>query len=442
MNDLKGIIKGLRPYDVINKYFSNGQVVEKWSKEKYEEYSLDAINELCKFVYDNNEYYRNKLDKIDFKNKERITLEDFQKIGFLKKDELRENNKLILSVPMDEIAQVHTSTGTTGGDNIYMMYTLSDLYVRDLAPDMDEIFEIGKGDVVIIALPYEMSSSGQSFHRVIQFGKKATAIPTGKGGFYSKPEKALKIMKDLKANIIISTPSYIMNMYKKCKKLGYVPNEDFNIKEIWLTGEGCSNNFRKRIEDAWGCVAKFYYGSLEAGAIGIECDEKNGYHITAGHTYVEIVNPVTGETMQPGEIGEVVITSLLREGTPLIRYRTEDLGYIEEEECGCGCKLPKLFLRGRQVDQINIEGKSYSPIYIEEKLMSMPEVGNDYKIFVYDDYINIQIEVTKKVSDKAQLEEAIGSKLEFLCGVPNKIEIVDEIEYPGGKAKRVTYLNK
>lgn len=313
------------------------------------------------------------------------------------------------------------------------------IYILDLAPKLDEIFKVNKGDIVINALPYEMSSSGQSYHRVVQFGKGATVVPVGKGGFYSIPSKALKIMKDIKANKIITTPSYIMNMYKECIKEGYSPKEDFNIDEIWLTGEGCSNNFRKRIEEVWECSAKFYYGSLEAGAIGIECDEKDGYHISQAHTYVEIIDPDTGNVLEPGEIGEIVITTLLREGSPLIRYKTEDLGYIEYDECDCGFNLPKLFLRGRSVNQINIDDKSHSPIYIEDNLMKITEVGNDYRIYVYEDFIEVEVEASGEYENKDELEEFIGSKLEFFCGVPNRVKIVDKIDYDGGKVRRVIY---
>src|SRR5690606_28540509 len=120
--------------------------------------------------------------------------------------------------------------------------------------------------------------------------------------------------------------------------------------------------------------ANFYYGSLECGALGIECDSHAGYHIPTAHSYVENVDPDSGSVLEPGAIGEFVVTNLLRRDPPLIRYRTQDLGYIETERCRRGVRLPRLFLRGGMVEQIEIRGISFSPFYLEEFLMRMPEV--------------------------------------------------------------------
>lgn len=436
------IITNIRKNDVIKSYIENNSNSEYWSKEFIQKYTLAAINELCNFVYKNNSYYRNKLDQINFYYNKSISIKDFEKIDFLTKDELRENPFLILSVPKEEISQIHTSTGTTGGENIYMMHTLNDLLVNDFAPKVNNLFQINKNDIVSIALPYEMSSSGQSFQRVAQFERGATVIPVGKGGFYSNPSKTLKVMKDLQTNVLISTPSYLMKLISVGKNLKYNFKKDFNLKQIWLTGEGCSNNFRKRIESEWCCSAKFYFGSLEGGPIAIECDSKNGYHICSGHVYVEIINPNSGEVLEPMQIGEIVITTLLKEGTPLIRYRTGDLGYIDNSSCECGFKLPKLFLRGRQCDEIIINNKKYSPFYLEELLMSIPEVGNNYKFYIYDTYIKIVLESGITTENKDKLESIISEKFKTLSAIPNKVNIVDQFDYPGGKVRRIIYMNK
>lgn len=436
------ILPNIRKNNVLKQYLENQSTIELWDKDSIQTYTIDAINELCNFVYENNEYYREKLKKINFNINKDISIEDFEKIDFLTKQELRDNPYLILSVPREIISQIYTSTGTTGGENIYMMHTLYDLLVNDFAPKVDKLFNIYKGDVVINALPYEMSSSGQSFHRVVQFEREATVIPVGKGGFYSEPSKTLKIIKDLQANILISTPSYVMNLLSIGKNLKYNFEKDFNLKQIWLTGEGCSNNFRKRIETEWKCCAKFYYGSLEGGPLGIECDFKNGYHITQGHSYIEIINPKTGLVLKPMEIGEIVITTLLREGSPLIRYRTGDIGYIDKSECNCNCKLPKLFLRGRECDQININGITYSPLYLEEILMSIDEVGNNYILYIHDTYLRIVIEPREKFKYPKQVEDLISIKFKNLSNIPNKVEFIDKINYPGGKVKRIVYINK
>src|SRR5690606_13364429 len=213
------------------------------------------------------------------------------------------------------------------------------------------------------------------------------------------------------------------------------------LRKMWLTGEGCSFAFRSRVEALWKTKANFYYGSLECGALGIECDAHAGYHIPMAHSYVEIVDPESGQVLEPGEIGEIVVTNLLRRDTPLIRYRTQDLGYIETEKCRCGVELPRLFLRGRQVDQIEIGGMSFSPFYIEEFLMRMPEVGNWYHFIVPADggVLTVRTELAEGVVRSPELADRLASELEFHVGVPCRFELVDEIPRPSGKTVRVIH---
>lgn len=426
---------------IITKYFQNNEVpLEYWDDNYMNKYITDAINDLIDFVYKNNKYYMNKLEKCGITKGERITLEKFSQINCLTKEELQSNPYLVLSVSKKKISQIHLSTGTTSGQPIYMMYTWDDLFVRELAPEMPILFPLKETDIVVNALPYEMSSAGLSYHRVMQNGSQSAVIPAGKGGVYSAPKKILKMMKELKANVMLTSPSYAIYLSNEASKLGIDLKKDINICTIWITGEGCSDAFRKRIEEIWGCKAYFYYGSLECGAIGIECAEQNGYHMANGHNYIEIIDPDTGKVLDPGQIGEIVVTTLLREGCPLIRYRTKDLGYIEDIECECGIKLKRLFLRGRKSDQINILGNEYSPYYIEENLMSIKEVGNNYKFIVYDDYILIKTEVKEEFKNQDNLEDMISSRVEFGCGIPNKVEIVDSMPYDGKKVVRV--INK
>lgn len=429
--------------DIIKKYFQYNEIpLEYWDPSYTDSYIEDALNELISLVYKNNEYYRNKLKQCGICENDKITISKFSKIPFTTKSDIREDPYLLLSVPVDKVSQIHLSTGTTGGEPIYMMYTWDDLYVRELAPEMPILFPVRQEDVVINALPYEMSSAGLSYHRVLQDGVHATVVPVGKGGAYSDRRRTLKIMKDLKSTVMITSPSYSMYLADEARKSGIELGKDIKLDYIWITGEGCSDAFRKKIEEIWKCTAYFYYGSLECGAIGIECKEQNGYHITNGHTYVEIIDPKTEKVLDPGEIGEVVITTLLREGCPLIRYKTQDLGYIDDIECECGIKLKKLFLRGRRSDQIVINGKEYSPFYVEENLMTIKEVGNNYRFVVYDDYLLIETLLKEEFRNIKGIEEMISSRVEFGCGIPNKVRIIDEISYDGKKATRIVNKQK
>jgi phenylacetate-CoA ligase len=424
--------------DIITRYFvGNEEPLELWNKDKMNQYTYDGLKSTIVHAMKNNNYYREKLAKAGISCEADFSMEKFEKIDLLNKSELVENKELILSVPKEEVSQVFLSTGTTSKDFIFVLHTWEDLYINDLSPEMPLLFPVEPRDTVAVALPYEMSSSGLSFHRVLQDGAGAAVVSVGKGGAYSEPEKTLKVLKELAVTVIMTSPSYAMYLYKKSIEMGLDINKELKIETIWLTGEGCSNSFRDRIEKLWNCNAYFYYGSLECGPIGIECREKNGYHITSGHIYVEIIDPDTGEILAPGEIGEIVVTTLLKDGCPFIRYRTQDTGYMEETECNCGIKLKRLFLRGRKADLIHIAGKEYSPFYIEEQLMRIEDVGNNYQFLVYDDLLVINVETENRTRDTVELEEEISSRVEFGCGVPNKVHIVDSLTYDGKKAKRV-----
>ena len=210
------------------------------------------------------------------------------------------------------------------------------------------------------------------------------------------------------------------------------------IRKMWLTGEGCSDAFRKRVEKIWDTRANFHYGSLECGVLGMECDDHAGYHIPLGLVILEVVDPKTGEVLEPGEIGEIVATCLLRFNTPLIRYRTQDLGYIDPEPCSCGLPFPRFFLRGRLVDHLTICGVNFSPFYLEEFLMRQPEVGNWYQFVIKkrnNEQLKIRAELAQGVEPTPQLADKLASKMEFATGVPCEFEFVTKL------ARRVLRLS-
>ena len=428
--------------EIIKKYFvDNEYPLEYWNQGEWNSYIEETIAETIQHVIENNEYYREKLKKVGITDKESFSLEKFEKLSCLTKKELIDDPNLILSVPEDKIVQVFLSTGTTSDSVVYVKHTWEDLYIHDLAPEMPILFPISNKDIAAVALPYEMSSAGLSYHRVLQDGMGCAVISVGKGGAYSEPKKTVKALKDMKVNVLLTSPSYAMCLYECANENFLEIGKDINIKTIWLTGEGCSNAFRKRVEKLWKCSAYFYYGSLECGGIGIECEEQNGYHVCNGHVYVEILDSETGEKLEPGQIGNIVVTTLLKDGSPFIRYDTQDLGYIEEQ-CRCGIKLPKLILRGRKNDQIVINEKEYSPFYVEEQLMKIPEVGNNYQFLVYNNVLLIKTEINTEFENSRELEEKISSQVEFGCGIPNIVEITEKIGYTGKKAQRVVHINE
>jgi phenylacetate-CoA ligase len=175
--------------------------------------------------------------------------------------------------------------------------------------------------------------------------------------------------------------------------------------------------------------------------MGIECDDQSGFHLPDGHLYVEIVDPETNELLDPGQQGEIVITTLLREGMPLLRYRTGDLGFIEESGCTCGINLPKLHLRGRTGDQIVLQSGSFSPFYLEDIIMQVEGVGNWYRFLVKDKSLTVEVEPFNDEVDKEYLAQQIEEKIEFYTNSPCTAEVVEKVQRNDGKIKRVWYID-
>jgi len=411
------------------------------SAEQMAAYQKHAVQDIVRYAYDKSPFYRDKLLQAGVLPDEIKEIEDLSRLPFTTKDELRGNPWILLACDKKDIAIIQVSTGTSGGEEIYIMNTWRDYFLHDLAPGYPELVPVKQGDICINALPYEMSSSGLSFHKIFMNGSDATVVPTGKGGAYSTPGKTVKLMRDLQASIIITTPSWSMNLAEAAQETSF-DLTSLPLKKMWLTGEGCSPAFRDRVQKIWGTKANFYYGSLEAGGIGVECDVHNGYHLLQGHMVVEIIDPDTGAVLEPGEIGEVVVSCLLRYDTPLLRYRTMDLGYIETDPCTCGIDTPRLFLRGRQLDHVIIQNIPFSPIYLEEFLLRMPEVGNWFQFVMKsedEDTLRIRCELVDGVEATQELADYLASRMEFALGIPCEFEIMDRLPRVPGKTVRVVH---
>jgi phenylacetate-CoA ligase len=426
---------------VLTKYFSSSIFPDEMSLKTIAEFQKESIKEIVRRAYDRSHFYQEKMKRAGVTPDDIMDLSDLSRLPFLTKDELRGKPWALLTCDKKDVALVQVSTGTTGGEEIYIMNTWEDYYLHELSPGYPKLLPVEKGDICLNALPYEMSSAGLAFHKTFMDGCQATVIPAGKGGAYSTPAKTIKMMRDLQPIVVITTPSWAITLAEAAAENSF-DLKSLPLKKIWLTGEGCSPAFRERVEKLWGITANFYYGSLECGGIGVECDAHNGYHIIQAHAIVEIVNPETGEVLEPGEIGEIVVSCPLRYHSPILRYRTMDLGYIDTDPCSCGILLPRLFLRGRMVDQIIVQGVSLSPFYLEEFLMRLPEVGNWYQ-FVVDssasDRLKVRCELSAGVQPSKELAESLASKMEFAIGIPFEFEFVDKLPRPNGKTVRVVH---
>jgi phenylacetate-CoA ligase len=438
----------------LRKYFGDPAAppIEHWSDERLRDYQTYAVAEQLAHVYANSRFYRAKFDQAGVRPGDFQCLEDLVRFPFTSKDELcaggsngtRGDPWLLLAVTRDEVCLAHTSTGTTGGNWSYLFYTWEDMHVRDFAPCPRLLMPVHASDVVLNALPYEMSSSGQSFQRCLQGVAGALVVPAGKGGFYSDPYKTMRIMADLRATVLITTPPYAMLLAEVAEQLGYLPGSDLSPRFMWLTGEGCASSYRRRLEELWHCQALVFYGSMECGSIGIECPRQAGGHVSMGHLVLEVIDPVTNRPAAPGQTGEVVCTVLQRRASPLVRFRTQDLAVLDPTPCPCGVRFPRLQVRGRIADQVNRTGAataepSVSPYIIEEVLYAQPEMGNNYQVYTGGPRLRIDGELRQSAREpnaaRARIVETLRQR-----GVDAELIWVEHVPRQPGKTRRVRPL--
>lgn len=426
---------------VLKKYFAGTEFPDEMPPSTIAAFQYEAMMEVVNRAYKYSSFYREKFTRAGVNPLNIKSLDDLSKLPLLTKDELRGSPWKLLACDKSDISVINVSTGTTGGEEIYNLFTWRDYFTNELITGYPRLFPVEPGDICFNALPYEMSSAGLSFHKVFLHGCGATVINAGKGGAYSTPEKAVKMLRDLRPTVVITSPSYAITLSEAACQTKFDLSE-LPIKKMWLTGEGCSPAFRSRIEKLWGTKAEFYYGSLECGALAIECGAHSGYHVTQAHTILEIIDPKNGRVLEPGEVGEIVATCLLRYDTPIIRYRTQDLGYLEPDSCRCGVTFPRLVLQGRAVDEIMLNGVNYSPYYLEEFLMRIPEAGNWYNFVVKpgnNRQLKIRLELAEGVKPDSGTADKLASRMEFAVGVPCQVEIVDRMPRPASKTVRVVH---
>lgn len=431
----------LQTSPVIAKYFARDRDTppDLWSRDDMAAYQLEALRYLLGHAHANSPFYRAKFDAAGVTPDDLRRLSDLARFPFVHKDELRRAPWTALATRRDRVCQIHMSTGTTSesiGDHLYSLLTWDDIFLHEVAARFAFMMPYKPGDVVVVALPYEMSSAGFSMHRAYQQASGCIVVNAGKGGFYSEPKKTSLMLKDLRASVLATTPSYALYLWEAATELGIDVKRDIGLKFLWLGGEGSSNALRKRVEALWGCPALRYYSSLECGPIGIECAFQDGLHVPENYSLVEVVDPVTGEVLPDGSVGEICVTVLYRFGAPFIRYRMQDVGMIDRSPCKCCLERPRIFLRGRPSERIGCGGRNFSPFEVEERLFRMDEMGNNYGFTVSGERVSLTAEVARG-HDKAALRRRLD---EVLGDYPvAEVAVVDQLPRTYGKAVRVKH---
>jgi len=424
--------------------------IETATREELRKHQLQLLKEKVKFCYENTAFYRNRFKSAGISPSDIKTLEDTQKIPFTVKDDLRDTYPFgMVAVHLDNIVEIHASSGTTGNP-IVGAYTTNDMDVwAELMARSLYATGVRKQDVIHNAYGYGLFTGGLGFHYGAQ--KIGSTIIPVSGGM---TQRQIKLMKDLGSTVLCCTPSYAIYLAEAMNKEGVDPRKDLKIKIGNFGAEPWSERIRERIEKELGIEAFDIYGLTElcGPGVSVECNEHNGLHIWEDHFLVETIDPETGDVLPAGEEGELVFTSLTKTGLPLLRFRTRDISVIETEKCNCGRTHSRMMrIRGRSDDMLIIRGVNVFPSQIEYAIMGFPELAAQYQI-VLDrpealDVFTIKAELTEQTSKSTQeelnvLKRKIRQKVSNITGISPIIELVKPGEIPrtAGKAKRVLDL--
>ncbi len=408
---------------------------------------LQNLVKTAEKVYKKVPFYREKFDKAGVKPGDIQSLKDISKLPFTTKDEMRRTYPYgLLAVDESDIVEVHTSSGTTGTP-VVDAYTSGDIdtwsesTARTLAMAGTE-----KGDVVQNAYGYGLFTGGLGIH----YGARligANVIPISAGN----TKRQIIIMRDFRSNILTCTPSYSLFLGEVAREEG-IDLTKLALKAGCFGAEPWSDGMRVEIEKKLNITALDIYGLTEIIGPGVssECEEKDGLHINEDLFYPEIIDPASGEVLADGEKGELVLTTLTKEGTPIIRFRTRDITYLMREKCSCGRTIVRMHrLLGRTDDMLIIRGVNVFPSQIEQVLMKIEETEPHYEIIVDRaagslDEVEIRVEVEQSFfSDETKnleiIREKIESEMKTELGIGARVKLVEpkSIERSLGKAKRV-----
>ncbi|MDR0474836.1 MAG: phenylacetate--CoA ligase [Treponema sp.] len=408
---------------------------------------LANLKNLVETLYAKVPFYRNKMDALGLKPQDIHRLKDIEKLPFTAKDELRENYPHGLrAAPQDRVVEVHMSSGTTGKP-IVNEYTQKDINIwrESMARTMAAAGCTGN-DIVQNCYGYGLFTGGLGAHYgAVNIG--AEVLPMSSGN----TERQLMIMQDFGSTMLTCTPSYALYMAEEAVESG-IDLKKLPINKGCFGAEPWSENMRKEIETRYNMKAYDIYGLTEIIGPGVsfECEAQDGLHVNEDLFYPEIIDPETGLSLADGEKGELVFTTLTREGTPLLRYRTRDITFLMREPCSCGrttVRMHRLF--GRTDDMLIIRGVNLFPTQIEEALIAIEGAEPQYLIVVsrgenHLDELELQVEVKKEFfTDETRGLEKLRNRIESVMKsklqVSLKVKLVEPktIERSIGKAKRV-----
>ena len=420
--------------------------IESTSRDKMRQIQSDRLITTVNRVYHNIPYYRKKMQELGLKPSDIKSVDDLPKLPFTNKTDLRDSYPFgSFTAPMSEIVRVHASSGTTGRPTV-VGYTRNDIAMwsenvtRALC-----MAGVHQNDMVQVAYGYGLFTGGLGLH----YGTEnlgATVIPISGGN----TQKQIQLMQDFSSTVICCTPSYALYIAEVLQEMKIDPS-DLKLRVGIFGAEPWSESMRKEIEAKLKIKAIDIYGLSEIVGPGVSCEcvYQVGMHVNEDHFIPEIIDPETLLPVAPGEIGELVFSTITKEGIPLLRYRTRDLTRLIYDKCECGRTLVRMEkCKGRSDDMLIIRGVNVFPSQIESVLLEMSETEPHYLLIVERqgnlDTLKIQVEVNEQffsdeVKELQNLTKKIKNNIESTLGISVTVQLVEpkSIERTAGKAKRV-----
>ena len=425
--------------------------IETMSRAQLDALQLERLRHMVDYCYNNVPFYHKRLGEAGITNGDKIkALSDIQYIPFTTKDDIRDNYPFgMLAVPMRDIVRIHASSGTTGKPTVGV-YTKRDLDTwSDFVARVVIAAGVTEEDIIQISFGYGLFTGALGLH----FGLEkigATVIPASSGN----SEKQLMMLRDFGVTGLVATPSYALYLGELVRESGYPAEAYGKLRHGILGSEGCTEEMRSRIEESLGVTVTDNYGLTELQGPGVsgECTHRCGLHFAEDGFLPEVIDPDTLQPVPRGEAGELVVTTLLREGMPVLRYRTKDITRLHYDPCACGrthARMEKVM--GRTDDMLIIKGVNVFPSQIESVLVGMENVGPHYQLVVtrenYLDRLEVKVELTdgsllESFGELQALQGKIHGKLKSVLGLETKVSLVSpkSLERFQGKARRVLDL--
>ena len=423
--------------------------IETLSRKEIESLQLERLKWLVDYCDRNVEFYHKRLTKAGVTAEKIKSLKDIEYIPVTTKEDIRDNYPFgLFGQPLKNIVRLHASSGTTGKPTV-VGYTKKDIDTwSDLVARLCMAAGATDEDIVQISFGYGLFTGALGLHYGLEkIG--ATVVPCSSGN----TEKQVMLMKDFGTTALVSTPSYALHMSEVAHELG-IKNEELKLRLGLFGSEGCTPEMREQIEKSFDIFATDNYGMSELMGPGVsgECEYRCGMHIAEDHFLPEIVDSATLKHLDAGQTGELIITTLTKEGFPMLRYRTKDLTTLNYEECKCGrthVRMDKI--KGRSDDMLKIRGVNVFPTQIESVLMRQEHIGGHYELVVrregYRDTLEVKVELVSpelldRYGELEALRNNIHAQLKTVLGIDSKVTLCEpkSLQRFQGKAKRIVDL--